>query len=110
MGIFGNKFEQPLSDEKKYIERAENEINILATEFEKRDWTEVWDSLCHNGLTDSKITEKMSDEAKEKFKNVINDIKEVFVAEKDEMKKDSLPDKDLVSDIKEALDKISEKL
>ena len=110
MGLFGNKFEQSSADEGALIKRAESEIGILSAELEKKDWTEVWDSLCHTELNSPSITAKMSPEAIEKFKNVIVKAKEVFEAEKENVGKDSLPDKDLVNDIRQALDKISEKL
>ena len=104
MGLFGNKFEQPSIDEGALIERAESGVDILAEDLKNRNWTEVWDSLCHTELNSPSITAKMSPEAQEKFKSLIAETKEVFTAEKENV------DKDLVNDIQGALDKISEKL
>ncbi len=103
MGLFGNKFEQPSVDENALIKRAEKELDILSSDLKKKDWTEIWNSLCHSELNSASITKKMSPEAQEKFKSLIAETKEIFAAEKENV------DKDLVDSIQEALDKISEK-
>lgn len=104
MGLFGNKFEQSSTDEGALIKRAESGIDILAEDLKNKNWTGVWDNLCHTELNSSSITAKMSPEAKEKFNSLITETKEIFTAEKENV------DKDLVDSIQEALDKISEKL
>ena len=104
MELFKNKFEQPSVDEGVFIERAENEVDILAEDLKNRNWTEVWSNLCHTELNSPSITAKMSPEAQEKFKSLIIETKEIFTAEKENV------DKDLVDSIQGALDKISENL
>jgi vacuolar-type H+-ATPase subunit H len=104
MGLFGNKFEQPSTDEEVLIKRAESNVDILVEDLKDKNWTEVWDNLCHTELNSPSITAKMSPEVQEKFKNLIAETKEVFVAEKENI------DKDLVDSIQEVLDRISEKL
>ena len=102
MGIFGNKFEQPSVDEGALVKRAEAEVNVLASDLKRRNWTEIWDSLSHTEINSSSIVSKMSPEAQESLKQVINEVKEVFAAEKESV------EKDLVDDIQKSLDKISE--
>jgi ketopantoate reductase len=104
MKLFKNKFEHSSIDESFFIEKAEKEIDILAMDLKNKNWTEIWDDLCHTELNSASITAKMSPEAQEKFKSLIAETKEVFAAEKENV------DEDLIDDIQEALDKISEKL
>jgi hypothetical protein len=106
MGLFGNGFEKAPIDEKMKIERAEENVDILESDLKVKDWTEVWDTLCHTELAGASIVEKMSAEAKEKFKEVIVELKQVFAAEKDQLSQESSPDKDLVGDIENALNKL----
>lgn len=103
MGLFEKKFQQPIADESVFIERAESNVDVLAGDLEKKNWTEIWDSLCHSELNDPLITAKMSPEYQEKFKSLIAETREVFNAERESV------NKDLVEDIEKALDKISEK-
>lgn len=103
MGLFGKKIENASFTDQDLVRRAETEIEILAGELKNKNWTEVWNSLCHSELNSPSITAKMSPEAKEKFKNLIVETKEVFATEKESV------DKDLVDPIQRALDRISEK-
>ncbi len=103
MRLFENNFQQPIADESVFIERAESNVDVLAGDLEKKNWTEIWDSLCHSELNDPVITAKMSPEYQEKFKSLIAETREVFNAEREGV------NKDLVEDIEKALDKISEK-
>lgn len=100
MGIF-DKFEQPTRQE-TLINRAERGIDILAGDLESRNWTEIWDDLCHTELNSPEILAKMSAESQEKFENLISEVKEVFAEEKESIAED------LVMEIQEALNKFSE--
>jgi len=104
MGLFGRKIEQSSTDESASIKRAEEEVEILVAELQSKNWVEIWDSLCFTGLNCPSITEKMSTEAKEQFKNAINIAKDTFAADKANIRED------LVEDIQKVLDKISKKL
>jgi hypothetical protein len=99
MGLF-NKFEKPADNNETMVKRAESEVDILSAELQKKDWVEIWNSLCCSELNSPAIVEKMSSEAQEKFKQAIIEAKNLFETDKVNIRED------LVAPIQEFLEKM----
>lgn len=98
MGFFKNNFEQVVNDESVLVKRAENEVSILKASLEKRKWVKIWDSLCHSELSKAPITEQMSEDVRENFRNLAIEIKKVLLTEKKGMEQGLAEDIDLYLD------------
>lgn len=111
MRIFRAPFKNPSCREEvvwnqALIKKAEANVDILENDLRSKNWTEIWETLCHSELADANLVGCMSTELREKFRQVIVELKQVFQSEKRYLRNRFCPDKGLVGPIEEALSKL----
>lgn len=100
-GCFFNNFKK--FEEKKLIAKAEQGVDVLNKHLQELNWPEICNQLCFSELAEESIREKMSNCSKERFKQLMIELKVAYEIEQDQLRAEFCLNNGLVDELEDVL-------
>ncbi len=100
-GCFFNNFKK--FEEKTLIARAEEGVDVLNKHLLALNWSEICKQLCFSELAEESIREKMSNTSKERFRQLIADLKLAYEIEEEQLRAEFCLNNGLVDELEDVL-------